>query len=98
MKDFREIWKEIPNSWKWAFFICMSITIGLLIGGFIIPPTGEIDESVFKGCFIISIYPTLFTAFICILRGLHVRYDIKEGKLTVNTKKDETTAEESTEN
>ena len=97
MREFKEIWKEIPNSWKWTFFVCMATTIGLLIGGFITPPPGEIDDSIFKGCFIISIYPTLFTVFICVLRGLHVHYDIKEGKLTVNTKKDETTTEESAE-
>lgn len=98
MQDFKEIWKEIPTSWKWAFFICMSVTIGLLIGGFITPPPGEIDDSIFKGCFIISIYPTLFTVFICVLRGLKVHYDIKEGKITVNSKKDETATEENEQN
>ena len=98
MQDFKEIWKEIPTSWKWAFFICMSVTIGLLIGGFITPPPGEIDDSIFKGCFIISVYPTLFTVFICVLRGLKVHYDIKEGKITVNSKKDETATEENEQN
>lgn len=98
MQDFKEIWKEIPTSWKWAFFICMSVTIGLLVGGFITPPPGEIDDSIFKGCFIISIYPTLFTVFICVLRGLKVHYDIKEGKITVNSKKDETATEENEQN
>ena len=98
MQDFKEIWKEIPTSWKWAFFICMGATIGLLIGGFITPPPGEIDDSIFKGCFIISVYPTLFTVFICVLRGLKVHYDIKEGKITVNSKKDETATEENEQN
>lgn len=102
MQDFKDIWKEIPTSWKWAFFICMTVTIALLVGGFITPPPGEIDESIFKGCFIISIYPTLFTIFICTLRGMHVHYDIKGGKITVGTKRkedqeDETITEESNE-
>lgn len=103
MREFKEIWKEIPTSWKWAFFICMAVTIGLLVAGFIAPPPGQIDESVFRGCFIISIYPTLFTVFICILRGLHVHYDIKGGKITVGSKENkednnnETTSEESNE-
>ena len=102
MQEFKEIWKEIPTSWKVSFFICLATTLGLLIGGFLLPPPGEIDDSVFKGCFIISIYPTLFTVFICVLRGMRVHYDIKEGKITVNTKRkateeNETTTEESNE-
>lgn len=100
MRDFKEIWKEIPTSWKVAFFICMSATIGLLIWGFITPPPGEINDSILKGCFIISIYPFLFTLFICVLRGLNVHYDIKDGKITVSSKKkdnDETASEENHE-
>ena len=96
MQEFNEIWKELPTSWKVAFFLCLTVTLGLLIGGFILPPPGEIDGSVFKGCFIISIYPTLFTIFICVLRGMNVHYDIKEGKITVNTKHKEAEENETT--
>lgn len=102
MKDFREIWKEIPVGWKWTFFLCMGATIGLLTWGFITPPPGEVHDSVLKSCFIISIYPTLFTTFICVLRGLNVHYDIKDGKITIGSKKkeeeDETCTEENNEN
>ena len=94
MRDFKDVWNEVPNSWKAAFFICMGVTIGLLFWSFITPPPGDINDNVLKACFIISIYPTLFTLFICVLRGLNVHYDIKEGKITVNSKKDETTIEE----
>jgi len=97
MKDFREIWQQIPASWKWVFFICLTATLGLLVGGFISPPPGEIDESIFKACFILVIYPTLITVFICVLRGMKVHYDIKEGKISVNSKSNETTAEEGNE-
>lgn len=87
MRDFKEVWKEVPLSWRVAFFICMGITILLLVYGFITPPPGEIHNSVLKACFIISVYPTLFTLFICILRGFNVHYDIKQGKVTVDSRK-----------
>lgn len=94
MKEFSIIWEEIPTSWKVSFFLCMAVTIGMLLGGFVLPPPGEIHSSVFKGCFIVCIYPTLFTIFICVLRGLHVHYDIKEGQITIGSESDEITPEE----
>lgn len=97
MTDFRDIWKGIPRSWKFVFFICMGATIGLLVGGFILPPPGEIDRSILEACFVIVIYPTLFTAFICVLRGMKVHYDIKEGQITIG-KSHEVTAEEEPKN
>lgn len=99
MTDFKEIWNGIPRSWKWAFFTCMLTTIGLLIAGFICPPPGEINRSIIEACFIIIIYPTLFTAFICVLRGMRVHYDIKEGQITINSKRkeNETPTEENNE-
>lgn len=94
MADFKEIWEGIPFSWRFAFFACMAATIGLLIGGFILPPPGEIDRSILEACFVIVIYPTLFTVFICVLRGLKVRYDIKGGRVTIGDKQNEATVEE----
>lgn len=91
MKELSEIWLNIPLSWKITFFICLGVTIVLLIAGFILPPPGKVDESVFKACAIISIYPTLFTIFICILKGMNVNYNIKEGKFTVTSTNDDTT-------
>lgn len=101
MKDFRLIWREIPVSWKVAFFLCLGVTIALLVWGFITPPPGEVDDSILRSCFLISIYPVLFTLFICVLRGLNVHYDIKGGQITIgnNKKKEvnETTTEENHE-
>lgn len=40
-KEFR---KTIP------FWICLIVSIGLLIGGFFVPPMGVIDGSLLTGC------------------------------------------------
>ena len=93
MKDLKEIWTEVPLSWKIAFFICLGATLGLLTAGFITPPPGEVDDSILKACFMISVYPTLFTAFICVLRGMKIHYDIKDGEITINSAKQKVSEE-----
>lgn len=98
MKDLKEVWSEIPISWKIAFFVCLGVTIGLLVAGFIIHPPGQIDDSVFKACGIIAIYPTLFTALICALKGMGVKLNTKLGELTVGKdENNETITEENQE-
>lgn len=84
MKNLKVLWDNIPTSWKVTLFICLGVTLGLLITGFLLPPMGTIDPSVFKACGIIAIYPTLFTVFICALMGMDISYDIKEGKVKIN--------------
>jgi hypothetical protein len=33
----------------WAFAVCLAVSIGLIVGGFFVPPKGVIDGSVLKG-------------------------------------------------
>lgn len=42
-----------------TFWICLVVTIGLLVAGFIVPPTGVIDGSVLKGVGILFAFATL---------------------------------------
>lgn len=41
------------------FWICLIVTIGLLIGGFFAPPMGSIDGSVLTGCGLLFAFGTL---------------------------------------
>ena len=42
-----------------AFWISMTVSLALLIGGFLTPPKGEIDGSVLEGVGIIFLWPSL---------------------------------------
>lgn len=78
------IWKHIPKTWKIVLFISIFITIILLTWGFVLPPKGKIEQSVIQACFMIAFYPTLYSIFIIILRGINVHLDIKNGKIELN--------------
>ena len=75
----------------------MAVSIALLFFGFISPPQGKIDASVIQACFLILIYPTLYTVFILVLRGINVHWDIKNGHIMLNKEQeDEIKIEENT--
>lgn len=47
---------------KIIFLTCLTATIALLVGGFIVPPTGVIDGSVLAGGSLLFGFATLATA------------------------------------
>lgn len=49
----------IRNHYFVAFFLSLVISIGLIIGGFFMPPQGEIDGSVLKAVGELFLYPAL---------------------------------------
>lgn len=49
----------IRNHYFVAFFVTLTISIGLIIGGFFAPPQGEIDGSVLKGVGELFLWPAL---------------------------------------
>lgn len=49
----------IRNHYLVAFFVSLVISIGLIVGGFLTPPQGEIDGSVLKGVGELFLYPAL---------------------------------------
>jgi len=59
-----------------VFAICLTVSIVLLVAGFIVPPTGKIDGSVLKGVGLLVIYPALAVAAHAITLG----YDVKLAK------------------
>lgn len=70
---------EKKRQCKWckvAFCVCLGISIGLIIGGFLCPPQGQIDGSVLKAV------GELF-AFAALALGVHaveLGYDLKVSK------------------
>ena len=73
-----------------AFWVCLSLSIGLIVAGFCVPPHGEIDGSVLTACGILFAFATLEVVHIAIRRGLDAK--VKHGKteLTIGDLNNET--------
>lgn len=64
-----------------AFWVCLSLSIALIVAGFCVPPHGEIDGSVLTACGILFGFATLEVVHISIKRGLDAK--VKHGKTEV---------------
>ncbi len=61
-----------------AFWVCLTITIGLFVAGFCVPPHGEIDGSLLTAGGILFAFATLETVHIAIKHGVDAK--VKHGK------------------
>ena len=58
---------------RFTFVICFFVSVGLMIGGFFVPPMGVIDGSVLTAVGELLLFPTLLYAY----RALELGYKIK---------------------
>ena len=63
------------------FWVCLGITIALLVAGFIVPPTGVIDGSVLTGTGILFGFAALHTIYVAIEKGVDAK--VQHGNTTV---------------
>lgn len=66
---------------KLAFFTCLASSIGMLVGGFFVPPTGVIDGSVLSACGILLGFATLAVGAEALHRGNTAK--IEKGDLSM---------------
>ena len=66
-----------------AFWVCLSLSIGLIVAGFCVPPHGEIDGSVLTACGILFGFATLETVHHAIRKGVDARVRHGQTELTV---------------
>lgn len=64
-----------------VFWVSFILCAGLLVAGFVVPPTGAIDPSVLKGGGLLFAFPTLWTVGRAIDKGLDAR--LRHGKTEV---------------
>lgn len=50
---------NLKKHYLWAFWISLICSIGLLVRGFLTPPTGQVDGSVLEGTGILFLWPAL---------------------------------------
>jgi hypothetical protein len=63
--------------------ILTGVSIGLMIAGFCVPPTGVIDGSVLTGTGILAAFGALFEGGHAIDKGLDVKLKIKDTELEI---------------
>ena len=61
--------------------ICFFVSVGLIIGGFVTPPTGVIDGSVLKAVGELFMFPTLLYGFRAVELGLNLKF--KKGDTSI---------------
>lgn len=66
-----------------AFWVCLSLSIGLIVAGFCVPPHGEIDGSVLTACGILFAFATLETVHVALKKGVDAKVKHGQTELTV---------------
>jgi hypothetical protein len=67
-----------------TFVICFFVSVGLIVGGFFVPPMGVIDGSVLTAVGELLLFPTLLYGFRAVEMGLKVKFQEGETSITVH--------------
>lgn len=82
--------KGIVDKMRWhtmAFGVCLAVSIGLIVGGFFVPPTGVIDGSVLTGVGELFGFAALAQIHSLVARGKGVK--IQHGSTSVSVGDDD---------
>ena len=82
MKRFQKVIREAkadePRTFlmsRITFAICFFVSVGLIVGGFFVPPMGVIDGSCLTAVGELLLFPTLLYAYRAIELGLTVKFN-----------------------
>ena len=70
-----------------TFAICFFVSVGLMIGGFFVPPIGVIDGSILTAIGELLLFPTLLYGFRTVELGLTIKFS--KGDATIEISKDD---------
>lgn len=74
---------------RWVFGICLAVSCGLIVGGFLVPPMGKIDGSILKAVGELFAFAALGVG----AHALKLGYDLKivrgDTTITMNDNKGE---------
>jgi len=70
-----------------TFCVCFFVSVGLIVGGFFVPPMGIIDGSILKAVGELLLFPTLLYAFRAMELGIKVKF--QKGDTSVELHKGE---------
>lgn len=72
-----------------VFAICFFVSVGLIVGGFLVPPMGVIDGSVLTSVGELLLFPTLLYGFRAVELGMKVKFQKGETAIEIGRKKEE---------
>ena len=67
-----------------TFAICFFVSVGLIIGGFFVPPMGVIDGSCLTAVGELLLFPTLLYGFRAVELGLRVKFQKGETSIEIS--------------
>lgn len=73
---------------RFTFVICFFVSVGLMIGGFFVPPMGVIDGSVLTAVGELLLFPTLLYAYRALELGYKVKFQKGETSIEVHKSED----------
>lgn len=78
------------SSWmsRITFVLCFFVSVGLIVGGFFVPPMGVIDGSVLTAVGELLLFPTLLYGFRAVELGLRIRFQKGETSIEVSKNKE----------
>ena len=68
---------------RFTLVICFFVSVGLMIGGFFVPPMGVIDGSVLTAVGELLLFPTLLYAYRALELGYKVKFQKGETSIEV---------------
>ena len=68
-----------------TFCVCFFVSVGLIVGGFFVPPYGVIDGSILTAVGELLLFPTLLYAFRAVELGLEVK--LRKGDMSIDVHK-----------
>ena len=94
MKRFQKVIREAkadePRTFlmsRITFAICFFVSVGLIVGGFFVPPMGVIDGSVLTAIGELLMFPTLLYGFRAVELGLTIKFS--KGDATIEISKED---------
>ena len=79
-----KLWKSIPKLNKIAFWVCLGVSISLIISGFVLPPIGSIDNSVLTAVGELIGFSALGVVMDGIERGIDARFTHGNSSIELN--------------
>ena len=73
---------------QFTFAICFFVSVGLMIGGFFVPPMGVIDGSILTAVGELLLFPTLLYSYRALELGYKVKFQKGETSVEVNKNED----------
>ena len=69
---------------RFTFVICFFVSVGLIVGGFFVPPMGVIDGSCLTAVGELLLFPTLLYSYRAVELGLTVKFQKGEASIEVS--------------